>query len=183
MKNSSSVIGLIIVALLLVGLFALLRSDGSENSGEENTNKAEQKDAFSGGALFELEDYEGNLIRSHDFEQEVLVVNAWASWCPFCVNELPDFAELAETFPDDVAVIAINRAEPLRTAKNYSDNLNLGDSITFLVDPEDAFYRSIGGFSMPETLFLDKNGEIVLHKRGPLSFDEMKTIIEPLIEN
>ena len=44
----------------------------------------------------------------------------------------------------------------------------------FLLDSSDSFYRSIGGFTMPETLFVDGGGNILLHKRGPMTLDEMR---------
>lgn len=56
--------------------------------------------------------------------------------------------------------------------------------MVFLLNKNDAFYRAIGGFSMPETIIINNNGAIVLHKRGPLRFEEMKAEIKKvLIQN
>jgi len=48
-------------------------------------------------------------------------------------------------------------------------------------DPNDSFYKSIGGFAMPETLFIDGEGNIRLHKRGPMTYEEMKVAVEKII--
>jgi len=75
---------------------------------------------------------------------------------------------------DEVAVIAIDRAESLEKAREFTDSIGVTDKFVFLLDPKDSFYKDIGGFSMPETIFVDKTGNIRLHKRGPMDFEEMK---------
>ena len=130
---------------------------------------------------FALQDYSGNVVSSADFLDEYLVVNVWASWCPFCVKELPEFARVVAEFEGQVSVVAVNRKESRTRAKEFTDNLNLPGSLIFALDPDDSFYRSIGGFSMPETVFVNKGGEIVLHKRGPINETEFRTLVEKLI--
>jgi len=123
---------------------------------------------------FNLEDYSGNIVSLSDFTGKILVLNSWAAWCPFCVEELKDFALLQEEFGDEIVVIAIDRAESLETSKKFSDELGVTDKLVFLLDPRDSFYKSIGGFSMPETLFVDGEGNIRIHKRGPMKLNEMR---------
>lgn len=129
---------------------------------------------------FVLADYAGNTVRFSDFAGKIAVINSWAAWCPFCKKELADFAALQQAFPE-IAVIAIDRAESLEKAKGFTDSLGITDDMIFLLDPQDMFYKSIGGFSMPETIFVNKEGNIVLHKRGPITLEEMKSLVEPML--
>ena len=113
----------------------------------------------------------------------VLVVNSWASWCPFCVNELPDLALLAEEYKDQgVTVVAINRKENARTANNFIGTLTGVDGIVFALDPGDTYYQEIGGFSMPETIFYDAAGNVAVHKRGFMTLEEMRIHTETALE-
>jgi thiol-disulfide isomerase/thioredoxin len=130
---------------------------------------------------FSLSNYDGNDIKPEMFKGKILVVNSWAVWCPFCVKELSDFVELQKEFPDEIVVIAIDRAEPMEKAKEFTDSLSVSDGMVFLLDPKDSFYRSIGGFSMPETIFVDTSGEIRIHKRGPMELSEMRENVEKII--
>lgn len=130
---------------------------------------------------FHLKDYDGAERSLADFKGKLLVINSWAAWCPFCVQELPDFAALQEEFGDKIVVIAIDRAEPLATAKEFSDRRGVTDRIILLLDPEDLFYQSIGGFSMPETVFVDRDGSIRDHKRGPMDLEEMRRRAEKIL--
>ena len=125
-------------------------------------------------------DYSGKAVALSQFLGKPMVVNAWASWCPFCVEELSDFISLQEEYKDKIAVIAVNRAEPPAIAKNYTDHRGLTEKLVFLLDSPDSFYQAIGGFSMPETIFADKDGKIVFHKRGPMNLEEMRRRIEEL---
>lgn len=130
---------------------------------------------------FELQDYTGKTITLADFQGRPLVINSWAAWCPLCVEELVDFAKVQREFRNQVTVIAINRAEPLRVAKEFTDELGVTDDLVFLLDPEDSYYQSLGGFSMPETIFVDTEGNIREHKRGPLTESEFRQKVEKLL--
>lgn len=123
---------------------------------------------------FSLRDYGGNVVTLAQFRGKAVVVNAWAVWCPFCREELKDFAVVARELGDRVVIIAIDRAEPLETAKRFSDELGVTNDLLFLLDPADSFYQAIGGFSMPETILVDAGGKIIFHKRGPMDAAEIR---------
>jgi len=166
MKNTW-LIGIVGVVAVAVAAAALLGDSGTSDG----------KSDLSRLSAVSLIDYGGATVSLGSFEGTPLVVNAWAVWCPFCRAELPDFAALQEAFPDDITVIAIDRAESLEKAKGYTDELGISDKMVFLLDPKDDFYKEIGGFSMPETIFVDEAGNIVFHKRGPLTLEEMKSAV------
>ncbi|MCH8244366.1 TlpA family protein disulfide reductase [Patescibacteria group bacterium] len=126
-------------------------------------------------------DYEGNTVALADFAGKPMVINTWAAWCPFCVKELPAFSALQKAFPEELVVIAIDRVESLSTVKSYTDDLGITDDLLFLLDRSDSFYKSIGGFSMPETIFVDREGVIQDHKRGPMELSEMKQRVEKIL--
>ncbi len=125
--------------------------------------------------------YEGNTVSLAEFKGRPVVINSWAVWCPFCREELSDFSELQKEFGDRITVIAIDRQEPLEKAKGYTDELDITNDMVFLLDPSDSFYKSIGGFSMPETIFVNEDGNIVVHKRGPMDLNEMREHTEKII--
>ena len=172
------IIGIIII-VIAVGGFLIFSGGGSENSQNGNGSGANGGDTGQTSTDkdkipdFTLKDYDGNDVSLADFAGKNIIVNSWAVWCPFCVAELPDFAALEAELGDKIAIIAIDRAESLAKTKSYTDDLGVTDDILFLLDPKDSFYRSIGGFSMPETLFVDGEGNILLHRRGPMKLQEM----------
>ena len=180
---SSKVIILIVVVIVVVfGGFLILRggegysdriNEDDPYGGGEEVVVEEDGERFDKAPNFSLEDIDGNTVSLSDFEGRVVVANSWAVWCPFCVGELPDFGELQEEFGNEIVVIAINRQESLQKTVGYTDDLGVTSKMLWLLDPRDSFYKSIGGFSMPETLFIDTNQNIIIHKRGPMELQEM----------
>jgi len=171
---------------IILGIIVLVGIGGGILLLTQGGTPAEQQENAPQGAGRQLQnltltDYEGNSVALTDFAGKPLVINAWAAWCPFCVKELPEFSALQKAFPEEVVVIAIDRAESLSTAKSYTDDLGVTEDLVFLLDPRDSFYKSIGGFSMPETIFVDKDGVIQDHKRGPMDLDEMKERIKRIL--
>ena len=129
-----------------------------------------------------LKDYDGNDVRLRDIEGDVVLLNTWATWCPFCVDEIPDFVQAQNEFGGRVTVVLINRQESLERAKKFTDELNATGNVITLLDPSDSFYKKIGGFAMPETLIV-KDSNIVLHKRGPMKFKEVVEKLQNALES
>lgn len=121
-----------------------------------------------------LRAYDNSEVRLSSFRGTPVLLNIWATWCPFCKDELRDFAQIQEELGNRVRIIAVNRGEKPETAKAYSDSMGLADKLLFLLDPEDTVYKKFGGFSMPETLFIDQDGLIKEHRRGPMDKTEMR---------
>jgi len=174
MKTKKSVL-IITVLAIIVGGFLLLRFTPQNHQQMQGSLIADKVFAL------QLNDYNGKPISLADFKGRPLVINSWAAWCPFCRKELVDFAAAQKEFGDKVAIIAVDRAETRDVAKKYTDELGVTDGMTFLLDPSDDFYQSIGGFSMPETIFIDKSGAVSIHKRGPMDPEEMRQKIQQLI--
>ena len=172
MNSKILIIGIIgIVVLSAIVFFVPKGGDGTPLSG------------VNVDAMFALsfQDSEGKSVSLADFKGKPLVVNSWAVWCPFCRKELSDFSAAQRELGDTVVIIAIDRAESLATTKKYTDEIGVTDSLVFWLDSKDTFYQAIGGFSMPETIFIDKDGVIQDHKRGPMEKEEIIQRIQAIL--
>jgi peroxiredoxin len=76
MKKTSTV-GIAALALLLTGAFGLSCAAGQESS--------------SVAPDFTVTDLNGKTITLADYKGKVLFLNFWATWCPPCRAEIPDF--------------------------------------------------------------------------------------------
>lgn len=172
MKKFPLIIGIVVLAA--VGWLVISNTGNHQNMGMNNSSTVAPN--------FSLQDYSGKTVSLADFAGKPLVINSWAAWCPFCRKELVDFATVQKELGDKVVIIAIDRAETGDVAKKYTDELGVTNDLIFLIDPSDSFYQSIGGFSMPETIFVDKNGSIVEHKRGPMDVNEIREKAQKLLK-
>jgi thiol-disulfide isomerase/thioredoxin len=131
---------------------------------------------------FMLNDFKGREVSLSDFKNDKPVfINFWATWCPFCVDELSVMDNIQSEFKDQYITLAINRGEGLDDQKEYLQDLGIGDSMIFLVDPDDDIYKQYGGFAMPYSLFLDSKGIIRDVKFGPLTEEELRDKINNLL--
>lgn len=131
---------------------------------------------------FFITDLEGKPLTYNDVKGKHLIINSWASWCPFCIDELPDFKTVQEEFGDQITVLVVNRKESKSIAERFVQNTGINGTLSVLLDPDDSFYRAINGFSMPETIFVSPEGDIINHKKGVMSLEEMRSKIYELLE-
>jgi thiol-disulfide isomerase/thioredoxin len=169
-------IGVIIagVAVLIGGGFLLLQ--GASLSPDQSVSKEDAQ--IADGIAFAQ--YTENVFE--EYKGRPIVANSWATWCPFCVNELPDFAAVKKELNSDLVVFAINRKESFNQAKKFTDNLGVTEDFTYFLDPNDSFYKEkLKGLAMPETLFIDREGNIVFHKRGVMPIEEIRQKVQEII--
>jgi cytochrome c biogenesis protein CcmG, thiol:disulfide interchange protein DsbE len=162
MSRLWGITALAVVAALVVVLTSN-RSADSSNGGSEVVE-----------ASFEYFDgTEGTLA---DFSGRPLVVNFWASWCPACVAEMPDFEEIHARLGDEVAFLGLNMQE---TSEADARDLveRTGVSYPLGLDPDGAIFTRFGGIAMPTTVFLDERGVVIATHSGALFADELEALV------
>lgn len=182
------IIGIVAVVLVVGGsLWLRDPADTSSPTLNQSGSKEQIKTGTAVGELapdFELADYSGQRVRLSDFRGEKGVfVNFWASWCPFCLDEMPLMAAVQERFQGQYVTLAVNRGEGLETAKRFSDELGVTGRMILLLDDKDSAYRQYGGFAMPYSLFIDKDGVVRDAKFGPLTEQELEQKLKKIIGN
>lgn len=123
-------------------------------------------------------DMQGNEVSLLSYTGKPLVVNAWATWSPFSKGELEGLSQLKKEFGDKIEILAINRKETAATINAYLESIGSTEGVTFIQDDQDAFFNSVTGYAMPETIIYDREGNEVSHVRGTMTKDEMRNGIE-----
>ena len=168
-------IGLLIaIVLVTVGWFLLQAAGAGDNPVLADDGQAEA--APQPEAEFVL--YDGTPAGFDDFDGP-LVVNFWASWCPACVIELPDFQAVSEEFAGEVTFIGMNVLPDDRAA---AEALIEQTGVTYQLAEDDggALYAEFGGIAMPTTVFLDGEGNVVELHSGTLFEDDLRELINGL---
>jgi len=122
-------------------------------------------------------DLDGAPIKVPDSQKQVTVINAWASWCPPCKQELPEFAEAAQD-PEftDVRFVGLNVNDELAAAQVIS----LGQGYPSILDIEGALLAKIPNIppqGLPSTVILDSNGLVATTIIGEVPPGELSNII------
>jgi thiol-disulfide isomerase/thioredoxin len=131
----------------------------------------------AGAQEFSLTDADGKTHRLSDYRGRWVLVNFWATWCPPCLEEMPDLGALYDTRRDkDIAVIGIavdfqNPGEVIEFADNMlvSYPIVLGDKKV-----TDQFARIRG---LPTTLIYDPKGKLVKTHLGAITRKQVEAIL------
>ncbi|MGQ0674640.1 MAG: DsbE family thiol:disulfide interchange protein [Rhodospirillales bacterium] len=119
-------------------------------------------------------------LKSDDLKGRVSLVNVWASWCVPCRVEHPVLMRLARE--GKVAVVGINWKDRQPDAEAFLKDL--GDPFARIgADPNNRVGVDWGVYGVPESYLIDRQGRIRYKVVGPISPDELKGRLMPLIES
>lgn len=166
--------GILLLAAVAVFFFRAQKEADIKNVADESL--------FTESAQESFRSIDGGDIALEEYEEQPLLVTSWASWCPQCAGELAMIDRMiGELGQGKVRVLAVNRSEPKEQAQRFLATLPALPNITLMLDQQDHFFDSVGGYAMPETIFYNAAGEIKFHKRGNLTEDDIRTGIEAIL--
>lgn len=109
---------------------------------------------------FTTTDMDGNTITEEIFaDYDLTMVNIWATWCGYCVEEMPELAKLKEMLPENVNLITIcddASYEPELTKKILDET---GANFQTLMTTEEMYTQLLAYvYAFPTTFFVDSEG-------------------------
>jgi len=133
---------------------------------------------------FKVLDIEGNTVKLSDFFGRPIILNFWATWCPPCKAELPDFNTAAAAHGDEVVFLMVNLTDGVRDTVNTVKEFVAANEYTFPVyfDTEYSAANAYRVSSIPTTYFINAEGAIIHSKVGIVSEDELSEMIRKLME-
>lgn len=143
MSPKGTLLTIVIAAGLGLLLFRALRHDGSKPPAGTETRTLE-------GKPWRLEDQRG----------KVVLLDFWATWCPYCIKAMPDMKHLHEQFKDrpGFLMVSVSEDDDAETVQNFLKNTPL--PWIQLLDPHGGGLAPFFGISgLPTTVLLDKEGK------------------------
>jgi thiol-disulfide isomerase/thioredoxin len=183
-------IGLVVGTLLGIVAFAVLanRATRIPVTRAVSSNQDNKPTASPDFTLKDLEDHDVSLSQ---FNGKVVLVNFWATWCGPCRIEIPWLIELQEKYAargftvlgvamDEEGKSAVApfvqkerfKVSGMRQAMNYP--IVLGNDAT-----ADKFGGLVG---FPTSVLISKDGRVVNHVDGLVSYDEIDKAIQSQLE-
>ncbi len=136
-------------------------------------------------ALFALTlpDSEGQPQQLAQWRGKVVVANFWATWCPPCRKEIPDFAEVSRNLaamPVQFVGISIDSVDRVR---NFDDEFDV--PYPLLIAGPDVLKLAAGfgnsAQALPFTVIIDRDGRVRHIKLGTLNRSELEGKIRALL--
>lgn len=128
---------------------------------------------------FTVYDGDGNEVHLSDFRGKPVVLNFWASWCPPCKSEMPDFEAAFQNHGNEVHFLMVNATGGQETVASAQEFLSQTD-YTFPVyfDTDYSAAIAYGTSVLPMTFFIDAEGYPVAYAQGAMSAEMLQTGID-----
>ena len=175
MKKSALIVTVAIIAFVGgLSVWGLLSSPLNKTSQENQSVLPE----------FSLSDLSNKHRNIKEWQGKILVINFWATWCPPCLKEMPEFQAIQNEFSDkglQFIGIALDEAEPVKefiTSKKITYPILLGE------DQGMKIAHDLGNIvnTVPFTVVVDKKGNVVKSHMGTLTRGDLLKILTPLIQ-
>lgn len=171
---------LILAAVILAYSQYSGKIQGNVSSGEDYVS-AQPVSVDVRAPNVELTDLQGNSVSFADYAGQVILYNAWATWCPPCKQEMPTLQAYYEAHKDEgFVIIAIEDGEPVEEVRQFVADYGL----TFPVWP-DPNYVATSAFltdSLPTSFVIDRAGTARLTWTGAISRAMLEKYVTPLLK-
>jgi thiol-disulfide isomerase/thioredoxin len=125
---------------------------------------------------FMLPDLEGKPVSLSDFRGKWVIVNYWATWCPPCLDEIPELVSLHEDNSDRLVVLGVDYEE---VNNDYLREFVESHLISYPVVRMDPVPVTRLGpvMGLPTTYIISPQGERMARQEGPVTQEAIEKYI------
>lgn len=121
----------------------------------------------------------------------VTVINFWATWCPPCIEEMPEFTRLYRDYRDknvELVSVTVDSTETLDSGE--LERFIAAQGMPFPVhvlspgDP-DSVAQAVGFefTGLPMTFVFGPDGKLARSWQGPVTYDKLAEVVSPLVKS
>jgi cytochrome c biogenesis protein CcmG, thiol:disulfide interchange protein DsbE len=114
-----------------------------------------------------------------DFKGRVTLVNVWASWCVPCRDEAPVLMKLAAD--KRFRLVGLNYKDQAENARRFIGRYG-NPYVATGADQSGRAGIEWGVYGVPESFVVDATGTITYKLVGPLTFENLETVVRPQLE-
>ncbi len=172
-----------VVAVLLIAVTAWLLSVLNSTPNKESDSIVISKSHTLKRYNFTLPDLQGKPQSFSQWNDKVVVLNFWATWCPPCRREIPDFVDVYRQYQErNLVIIGVGTDNPKKIA-DFVKQFNIPYPI--LTGERKAMQLSYqyGNHTgaLPYTIVFDKKGIIRYRAGGLMSRQKLLALVKPLL--
>ncbi len=127
----------------------------------------------------------GGEVSLKTWQNKIIVLNFWATWCPPCREEMPELSKMQDQYKDQNLVIVGLSTEDLDTTKNFIAEQPVSYPILAGDMQAMTFAETLGNNQsiLPYTVVIDEKGQLVKTFFGRVNQALLEKNILPLLKN
>lgn len=126
---------------------------------------------------FTLETLDGGTLTLSDLKGKKVFLNFWATWCHYCLEEMPAMQQMYDKYSDELVIIGLNTTgaeTSVDEVKPFVEQMGITFPIVLDKDLE-VTYNKYQAFALPTTFFINTEGVVQFKKHvGPMTFEQME---------
>jgi len=195
MKKSHLVIVVVLLAAagLAGGYFAndYLGASARANAKTPAADTADQAPAAPGTdaplathrPVFSLPDVNGKAHSIKQWDGHVVLLNFWATWCPPCRHEIPDFIKLQKAYKDKGLIIVGVAIDTAQNVRDFVDPMGINYPVLHgqnqAIDIAKSYGDRLG--VLPYSVIIDRHGKVIHRHPKAMTYSEAEKLIKPLL--
>lgn len=118
------------------------------------------------------------------WQGKILVINFWATWCPPCLKEIPEFVKLQAEYQDKGVQFVGIAIEDKAPVQEYRQRVEVNYPLLIGGEGAAMLAQQMGNIinSVPFTVIINQQGQIVHRQMGELSREQIVEVITPLLK-
>ncbi|GJM68181.1 hypothetical protein HMSSN036_03970 [Paenibacillus macerans] len=162
----------ILMLIVILGGYAISNAVFGDDSGKPVVGEKPP--------AFKLLGLDGNVHTLGDYKGKAVVINFWATWCTYCVKEMPALQTQWEKWKDqDVVILGINTGEDKMTVENFVKQT--GADFLFYSTATTRRCAIMGSCRCRRRFLWTKKGKIASIHQGELNLDTLDDQIAQLV--
>ena len=138
-----------------------------------------RSEAASAAPDVSLRDMDGKVVAISGFKGKVIILDFFATWCPPCRQEIPDFVELQKQYGAQAFTMVGVSLTPASDVRPFAEKAGINYPILIDNDEASKAYGPIR--SIPTTFVIDKEFNIVKKYIGYTSKETFESDIKELL--
>jgi len=165
-------------------LMALPAQAEPTSSGEAETTGTEPAQDTT-APDFTVYDPEGNPVSLESLRGKPVILNFWATWCGYCVMEMPEFQAVFDQYGDQIHFMMINVTDGYQETQKKAEAFIAEEGFSFPVyyDLQLTAASAYRVDAMPVTYFIDKDGQLIAYGSGALDAPALLQGIGMILDN
>jgi len=114
---------------------------------------------------FLLQDLDGNVVSTAQWQGKVVLLNFWATWCPPCRQEIPILVDLAKKYKDNLLIVGVSVDDGSPDAvREFAKAFHMNYPVVMWSHELVSEYGGVP--ALPTTFLINKDGRVVQKHEG-----------------